>query len=313
MLKSGWRQSTLKTYKSAWMRWVRWAEQNHVNRNDPQGSDLARYLIDLSQKEGLSYKTILLHKSVVATLSNTNSSCLSSHILVKHALKAISLKSPVPGKPPIWDVSHLLSYLSNCQKENSSLFRISQLTAILLLLCSGRRVHDLTLLDVTPQHMIIKENCIILWPRFGSKTDSCDYRQSGWKIIANENCQLLDPVYWIKQLVNASQSRRLECSQRLRNALFLTVRGDPKPASRTVIGGWVKALLNEAGIKATPGSVRAAVASKNWVDNFPLDSILAQGNWRSAETFRQFYRREIMQNNLYNENRNNISILFNPV
>ncbi|KAI5643856.1 chondroitin n-acetylgalactosaminyltransferase domain-containing protein [Phthorimaea operculella] len=53
----------------------------------------------------------------------------------------------------------------------------------------------------------------------------------------------------------------------------------------------------DAGVKASAGSIRPAVASKNWVMNFPLDDILSRGNWRSPNTFARFYRRTIMPSN----------------
>lgn len=149
---------------------------------------------------------------------------------------------------------------------------------------------------------------IILWPRFGSKTDSSDVRQSGWKFLPNDQYRQADPVYWIRKLIELSRLRREACES---SGLFITVCGKPREASRTIIAGWVKSLLLEAGIKATPGSVRAAVASRNWIDNFPLDSILQQGNWRSGDTFRLFYHREIIQSSAdQSVNRNNLSYLF---
>uniref|UniRef100_A0A2H1V008 SFRICE_007242 n=1 Tax=Spodoptera frugiperda TaxID=7108 RepID=A0A2H1V008_SPOFR len=89
-----------------------------------------------------------------------------------------------------------------------------------------------------------------------------------------------------------------------------TVRGAPKPASRTVIAGWVKTLFKEAGIIATPGSTRSAVASKSWLENHPLDEILSRGNWQSAKTFQNFYRREVIRSG---DSNLNVSELFNPV
>ncbi|KOB69472.1 putative reverse transcriptase-7 [Operophtera brumata] len=85
-----------------------------------------------------------------------------------------------------------------------------------------------------------------------------------WRLFQNEDYQTLDPIFWIKKLIALSQSRRSIC---LQSNLFLTVCGTPKAASRTNIAGWVKKILLQAGIKASPGSVRPAVASKNWVQN----------------------------------------------
>lgn len=231
LLKSGWRDSTLKTYKSAWGRWCNWIKDNGVDMNCPTGSDLARYLSDLYQKEGLAYKTILLHKSVVSTMCNTESSgSLSNHSLVKQVLKAISLKKPKLTKPPIWDLKQLTTYLSTVQVNKDSLYEVSRHTAALLLLCSGRRVHDLTLLNIDSNHMFSTDDSIVLWPMFGSKTDTTDYRQCGWKLLNNDTCEALNPIYWIKLLIRLSQERRGNV-----NNLFVTLRGIPKAASRTII------------------------------------------------------------------------------
>lgn len=307
LLKNSWRTSTIKTYKPVWLRWTKWALDNSICKNNPSGSDLARFLADLHQKEGLAYNTILCHKSVVSTLCNPESTnCLSSHPMVKRILKSISLSSPKVQKAPTWDTDHLISFISRLDPESNNLYEISRCTAALLLLCSGRRVHDLTLLTVDPNNCKISEDHIILWPIFGSKTDTATYRQSGWKLRSNKEHTTLDPVHWIKKLISAGRSRRIQADC---NNLFITTCGKPKAASRCVIAGWVKKLLKESGIEASAGSFRAAVASKSWLDNCELDEILARGNWRSAKTFRRFYCKDIVNT------RSNVSVtnLFKPV
>lgn len=82
-----------------------------------------------------------------------------------------------------------------------------------------------------------------------------------------------------------------------------------KTASRAIIAGWIKPLLAEANITATPGSTRSAVASKNWLNNHPLEGILSRGNWRSSNTFKKFYRREVISA----LTSNSVSRLFLPV
>lgn len=293
LLSGSWRKSTLNTYKPAWNRWVAWAERNNVGVHNPNGSQLARFLADLHQKERLSLSTILLHKSVVSTFSDPNSDQkLSSNNLVKQVLKSIALaKTTSKSKPPVWDIDILAQHLSGKDPDTSSFFEVSQHTAALLLLCSGRRVHDLTLLKVSAENCIVNSDNITLWPAFGSKTDSVTHRQSGWRLLANTDNRALDPVYWISRLIVLSKTRRLAAKS---DSLFLSTIGEPKPASRTVIGGWVKRLLQEVGIEASPGSFRSAVASKNWTQHLPLDEILAKGNWKSANTFQKYYCREIL-------------------
>lgn len=307
LLHNSWRQSTRRTYKIAWTRWLSWAKKYGIDPLHPTGSIIARFLADLFLIEKLSYNTILLHKSVVCTLCNTeDAGILSSHVLIKHILKSIAISKPISKKPPIWDVDTLASHLSTNTPDENSMFATSRHTATLLLLSSGRRVHDLTLLSVDSDHLTLHDNSLTLWPVFGSKTDCANYRQSGWKLYANPDNKNLDPVFWIQRTVQLLEERRRKAKS---TSLFITIRGEPKEASRTVIAGWIKTLLTEAGISSSPGSLRSAVASKNWSENFPLDEILAKGNWRSSNTFARFYRREVMQA----PGSSNMTRLFNPV
>lgn len=290
-LGSSWRESSLRTYKPAWEKWVAWSKGNAINTFNPSGSDLARFLIDLHQKHNLSYSTILVYKSAVSTLCDPNSDTrLSSHVLVKHALKAISNKKPKLNKAPIWDTDCLKTWLHSSPVNENNLYECSRRAAILLLLCSGRRVHDLSLLIIDSDSCIISENSIIFWPKFGSKTDSYTNRQSGWQLLSNKDSKALDPIFWIRRVIFLSAERRKLCKS---NNLFLTACGQPKEATPTIIANWVKKVLIDAGIKASPGSIRPAVASKNWVQDCPLEEILARGNWRSQNTFNKYYCRVI--------------------
>lgn len=292
-LQKAWRSSTLRTYKNAWQKWSNWANKNSVTVSKPSGSDLAKFLIDLHQIQGLAYNTILVYKSAVATLCDPN--ChdrLSSHLLVHQALKSIKLNTcnNRPKTTPIWDVDDLIKWLKENVPDSNSFYECSARAALLLLLYSGRRVHDLTLLTIEKEGCLINEGYIILWPRFGSKTDSVRNWQSGWRILENKECNTLDAVYWIKRMIELSHDRRSKYGL---NNLFITTCGLPRPASRTYIAGWVKRIFIQAGINASPGSIRSAVNSKNFIQNCPIDEILSKGNWRSERTFMKYYCREV--------------------
>lgn len=306
LLQSSWRSSTYKTYSVAWKRWVEWSTKKNIDCTNPTGEELARFLADLHLVYGLAYKTILVYKSVVATFCRTDvSGHLSSHALVKHVLKSIALKTPAKQKPPVWNTDDLVTFITNYSIDINNPFLVSRHTAILLLLSSGRRIHDLTLLDIDLKHCVRSDSSITFWPRFGSKTDSQNYRQSGWK-LSMAPVRNLNPVFWINQLICILNDRRqsVNCYN-----LFITFRGDVKAASRALIAGWVKSLLVEANISATPGSIRSAVASRSWIDNYPLEEILSRGNWRSENTFKNFYRREVVPAS----SKKGITDLFNPI
>lgn len=306
LLKASWRPSTIKTYRVAWNRWLKWTGVQKLNPFEPNGSILSRYLADLHIVDGLAYNTILLHKSVVSTLCNfDNAEKLSSHILVRHILKAIALTKPVPRKSTIWDIDKLILYLNNYYVDENSIFATLRHTATLLLLCSGRRVHDLTLLAIDSKHLIVHNDYLIFWPLFGSKTDTATYRQSGWRLSTNTANKNLNPVFWVKHAISLTRDRRQpECQN-----LFISTKGQPKAASRTIIAGWVKSLLLEAGVIDSPGSIRSAVASKNWCQSCPLDELLSKGNWRSHNTFARFYCKEVIPST----DTNRVTSMFNSV
>ncbi|KOB76150.1 Beta 1,3-galactosyltransferase [Operophtera brumata] len=262
LLEASWRKSSLKTYRPIWTRWRHWALSKNIPVDNPEPEDLAKYLCYLYMDIKLAPRTIALHKSVVANFSNPlRAEELSSHPTVKRIVKG-TFADPT-NKVLSWKVEDLLSYLKTYTFTENSLFAVSRHTCILLLLATGRRVHDLTLLSIENGAYEDKGNEVIFWPKFGSKTDNNSYRQSGWLLrkppeISNKK---LDLVFWIKKLILVSSDRR---NPRSLQNLLITTRGVAKNASRTVIAGWIRNLFKEAGISASAGSFRSAVSSHNW-------------------------------------------------
>ncbi|XP_069356533.1 uncharacterized protein [Maniola hyperantus] len=292
LLETAWRKSTLKTYKPAWTRWRCWAKDNSVKVDDPNPENIAKYICYLHQQVKLAARSIALHKSVVVTFAKPdNTEYLSNHPVVRQTLRAIFLSQPPVSRPLTWEVGQLIDYLKTYSCNVDSLFQVSRHVAALLLLSSGRRVHDLTLLDIGVDCFEAHDDHIIFWPKFGSKTDSINFRQSGWKLAQNK-IHKLDVTFWIKKLIDISKKRRNSRISRL----FITTRGQVKAASRTVISGWLRSLFKSANITASPGSFRAAVNTDIWSNrNCNLEEVLCRGNWRSKDTFLKYYFKEIPQ------------------
>lgn len=291
LLKKSWRRSTLSTYLSPLRRWLRWCSNSQVNSKSPQPADIAKFLMFLFLKENLSYSTILVHKSAVLTFCGPHVEQKTfSNFIIKHTLKAIGVAKPKEVRPLItWDPRIVLNWLSlNARKD--TLFDLARRTATVLLLASGRRVHDLTLLKISKDSFLDDGDNIYLIPAFGSKTDTHHYRQSAWK-LSKHNDKNICPVTLVRLLIEKTATKRSEVNNL--NNLFITVVSNTKAASRTVIGNWVRTVLRDSGIDASPGSCRSAVASLNWLDNQPIDDILSRGNWKSSNTFFNHYCREI--------------------
>lgn len=292
LLEGSWRKSSLNTYKAAWNRWRDWCKSKNLQCTSPTPQTLALFISYLHSDLALSVSTIRVHKSVVCTFADPSSShILSSDVLVKRMLKSVQLQKPKStcASKSIWDVAKLIDWLSQNPPDDENLYQLSRHVAFLLLLSTGRRVHDLTLLHLTREDMEISQDSLVFWPRFGSKTDSASYRQSGWEFKRNDSRNLCVP-YWIDKLIGVSNDRR-KANPSL-SSLFITTRGVVKPASRCVIAGWMRSLLDQLGITDSAGSIRAAVASRNY-ELLPLDEVLRKGNWRSETTFFKHYFKTI--------------------
>ncbi|CAK1586953.1 unnamed protein product [Parnassius mnemosyne] len=289
VVEKSWRQSSIKTYRPAWEKCVAWALKEDVSVKEPKATDLARYLGFLHTKMKLAPNTIALHKSVVCTFTNPDATAwIGSHPLVKHMLKGISLEGRKRPSRLTWNVNEFIKWLKCYKLNEDSIFQVSRHRAILLLL--GRRIHDLTLLNISEEFFEITDKSIKLWPKFGSKTDSCTYIQSGWKITMN-SVKNLDLVTWTRRLQEISEPRRR--NKGITN-LFITTRGKVAPASRSVIAGWTLTLFIEANINASPGSCRSAVATGNWLRGYTnMEEIMKKGNWQTAKTFFNHYLKPI--------------------
>lgn len=295
LLTQSWRKSTLKTYHSAWERWKTWAKDNKCQPIDPKPEQVAKYLCYLRMSQNIAPSTIMVHKSVICTFGNPlKSEEMAHNPLIKRIIKALSLERPKQRKQ-IWNLDVILDWIDNSTVAENNLYEVSRHTALLLLLHSGRRVHDLTLLKISSDYMQCSEDnsSVILWPSFGSKTDSVQHTQSGWLLKKNEK-RNIDVTYWIKRLITLSQTRR-SARENLDN-LFITTLGTVKAASKSVISGWITNCLKEAGVNASPGSIRAAVASDNFtVRGLKLNEIINNGNWKCKETFIKYYYKEIQR------------------
>lgn len=315
ILETSWRKSSLGTYSAAWKSWCLWAKDKKVSINNPNPTEVAQYLCYLYYKKKMSYRTIYLHKSTIATFSNPlNSDKISSNPLIKHTLKGIANTNPQTLRTKIWDVNKLLTWIRHNPPDPSNLFQVSRHLAILLLLSSGRRIHDLTLLRIDTDFLEQSENEVIFWPQYGSKTDKWKNIQSGWKLLKNDQ-ELWDIVNWVKKYIDISHSRRHANNQKI-PYLFLKTRGKTGPASRSVIAGWVRTALLSAGIEAGAGSTRSAVATYRFNSCLPLDEVLKRGNWQGPNNFFKHYYREIEKSatsEMYINNRNMITESFVPL
>lgn len=293
LILHAWRSSSLKTYRAPWNTWLARCKALGLNPNKPDAASVAQHLSFLFRVKKLSSSTVKLHKSVIATFADPIlRNAITDSPIVKQIIKGIDLSKPPAGKKQIWDVKDLIKWMKNVTVQEENLFQISRHLALLLLLASGRRIHDLTLLKIDENSMAIDDSSVTFWPDFGSKTDNHLHRQSAWKLLQFPD-EKLNPVRWIKLYMAASDSRR-NANGNIINSLFVTSRGRVAPASKAIIAGWIKTAFSEININFSPGSIRAAVASSRKENNVPLDIIIRNGNWKSDKNVIRHYFKEII-------------------
>lgn len=293
LIQKAWRNSSLKTYKAPWKTWLARCKDLGLNPNKPDAASVAQHLSFLFRVKKLSSSTIKLHKSVIATFADpVIRDSITDSPVVKQIIKAIELSKPPAGKKQIWDVKDLIKWMKSVTVLEGNLFQISRHLALLLLLASGRRIHDLTLLRIDEDSMVIDDSSVTFWPEFGSKTDNHLHRQSAWKLLQVPD-EKLNPIRWIKLYMAVSNSRR-NANGNIINSLFVTSRGRVAPASKAVIAGWIKTAFSEININFSPGSIRSAVASSRKDNNVPLDIIIRNGNWKSDRNVIRHYFKEII-------------------
>ena len=97
----------------------------------------------------------------------------------------------------------------------------------------------------------------------------------------------------------AALNEYLDRTQNLRNGeqcLFVSYVKPHRAVSRDTIFRWTKSVLVSSGIDShmfSAHSTRAAAASRAMQKDVPLDVILAQVGWRSAEPFWKFYENPV--------------------
>lgn len=310
LLSKSWRKSSLKTYASPWKDWLAWCAEKKVEGKNAEPALVAKYLSFLYHTKKYAPSTIRLHKSVIATMSNPlKADLISNNPLVKRLLKAVEMSKPMVNRKYIWDINKLIGWIRTDRVDLNSVFQVSRRLALILLLASGRRIHDLTLLRINEPSMHLDKESVTFWPEFGSKTDKATYRQSGWKLLRSKE-KTLDPVFWTEELIKVSSVRR--GAKDGLSHLFISSRGKVGPASRTVIAGWIKTVFKSANIEYPPGSIRSAVSSSRFQNHVPLDDILQNANWKGKTNFFKFYFKEIERCSNSGDNKSN-DITFVPV
>ena len=85
-----------------------------------------------------------------------------------------------------------------------------------------------------------------------------------------------------------------------------------KPVSSESVGRWIKNELTNAGVDTTvfkPHSCRSASVNKAKVNGVPTSVILEKGCWKRESTFKEFYYKDVINNEIEGDELNYTSSL----
>ena len=190
----------------------------------------------------------------------------------------------------VWDPQMIINYLDKQPiNQKLSLIELSQKTAVLLLLATGKRPSEIRNLRV--DNMNIQTNKLIFTLDCHTKTSRVNV-QSDREVTVKafpkrpNVCPLQAVMDYIQKTERGRESPHL----------LLTSNGTFTPISGVTLARWTRVIMDKAGIDIhffKPYSTRAATASKLAAKTGSLERVMELGKWRSTSSFFNHYLRKV--------------------
>lgn len=262
--------------------------KKQINFNTPTIKDTLEFLLTL-HKEGFSYSTINTARSALSTVVDIKD--FGSNPVVTRFMKGVfELRKPKPKYTSIWDVSAVLGYLSTlCPNESLTLKDLTLKLVMLLLLVTSQRGQTIHLLDTSG--LVVSEDKYVFHLLEYTKTSKPGKANQQLEISAYDINPAICPLSCLKEYIKKTTELRNNETK-----LFISYIKPFKAVSRDTISRWTKTVLDKSGIDTTvykAHSTRAASSSKACRNNVPIDQIMANAGWKSAQTFYRFYNKPV--------------------
>ena len=269
--------------------------ERKINCYSPSLSEALQFLLGLFN-QGLSYSTLNTARSALSTIVTIDGgeSFGSNHIVTRFMKGVFESRRPKPKYDKIWDVSVVLKHLSSLYpNEKLSLKDLTHKVLMLILLVSSQRGQSIHYLDL--QHLNMDEDNYSFDVAEHIKTSTPRSPYTRIDIAAYEPDSTICPLSCLKAYINKTKDLRNDETK-----LFLSYVRPHKPVSRDTISRWTKETLRRCGIDTkvfTAHSTRSASVSKANEKDVPVHEIMAKAGWKSAETFRKYYNKPVIQGN----------------
>ena len=164
---------------------------------------------------------------------------------------------------------------------------------MLILLVSSQRGQSIHYLDL--QHLTIEEDNYSFDVAEHIKTSTPRNPHTRIDIAASEPDSTICPSTCLKAYLKKTKALRKNETK-----LFISYVRPHKTVSGDTVSRWTKETLRLCGIDTkvfTAHSTTSACVSKANEKNVPVHEIMAKAGWKSAETFRKYYNKPVIQGN----------------
>ena len=174
------RSSTIKQYQGVWAKFLRFLTLENIRHHRIKIKDVINFLSFYSEVHTRAYKTLAVYKNALRLPLLFKLGLNIDTPLVYHYMKGLWAIIPplAPSRMPKWDLNCLLIWLSSSEffpPDKCNFYRLSQKTFFLMMLSSGRRLHEICALTkgFKEEGDLVK----LFWPRwFRAKNHSLDHQ-----------------------------------------------------------------------------------------------------------------------------------------
>lgn len=132
--------STLKQYHNPLKTWNKFCSDFKKDDFNPTPKEVLHFLHEIKIR-GASYGTLNTYRSAISLVSKNK---IGDDPLISRFMKGVFRMNPIkPKYNATWDVSIVLEYIKNQAVPESSLTKLSEKLAILLLLTTGQRLQTI--------------------------------------------------------------------------------------------------------------------------------------------------------------------------
>ena len=230
---------------------------------------------------------------------------LSSDPVLRDLLHSFQLSSVERVlRPPAWDLSRVLRYLTSPEFEplsQASLRALSLKTSFLLALATAKRVGELQALSSIVT-FVGGDACLYYIPQFVAKSELLTRsipRSFLVKSLADFAAGLDDDLLLCPVRALRIYLQRTRSLSPLRHRLFVSPRRPSRAMSKNAVSFFLREVIHAAGAsRPEVGAVRAhevrsVSTSVAFHRNWSVSSVLESATWASSSVFSSFYLRDI--------------------